>query len=129
MARLHKIDLWKGAGKVAKAEATAQKEKKEPQWVEREAVFAEGWKPQEIGDSITGIVVRMTDEKTSHGPSRLLHLRTDEGPAAVWISGGLLGYVDVFMESNILVKITYTGEEDIGKASPMKTFKVQTSRK
>lgn len=105
-------------------------------FVDAEPDSFDTWKPETPGDSVEGTVERVDSVKTRHDKadetSQVLRLRveTDGNPVqiGVWLSAGLLPYLRHFL-AGAYVRITYTGEEESGKPSPMKTYRVQVRSK
>jgi hypothetical protein len=84
------------------------------------------WAPNEVGDTIYGLVVDMRVEDGRSGEVPVLTLATDVGSREVWAGQWdlrtKLAGSDV--QVNDSITIVFSGEKHTGQASPMKLFDV-----
>lgn len=98
----------------------------ENQKVEFETVEPNTWKPEQDGDTITGVLIKK-EREVGVNKSNLYHIETKEGQTSVWGSTVLDGRMEYVGEGTV-VRITYKGTQENKRGQPTKIFKVERQK-
>lgn len=109
--------MGKYAEAYAKAKAAGGLTDVEPEWFN----FAKK------GQSIVGKLIGVQEQPSLkyNQTFRIYLMETDNGPVRFKLSSAADTQVGAFLKIGAVYRVEYTGTEDIGKANPVKTYKVE----
>lgn len=97
------------------------------EWEKIEPKEVDTWKPEQAGDSLTGVFVDVKHKDDKRELSARYFIETKEGNKMIW---GSVALDDRMRLANIgeLIQITYNGKKSIGGGKEVKLFEVQRAK-